>query len=385
MIDQGLIERRLGVPLITTWIALVLYTYELMLAVRYFASNRKSRLADAKAMRVVVVSLVLLDTVAMGSNCAAIYLSMAKHWGDLAWLLKQHWPLPLFIFATGVSGAVVHVFLLRRVWHLLPKTIVLVPLSLIAAASLAGAIATSVIVWQSPSPSFTIPRTNKTTIIWLACTAGTDLALAATLVARLYHVREKVANFEQSQLREPLLQLIRTTIETGTVTALCALIVLILYFTTSATTAVAVSYWLSHLYSITLLTSTTRHRNTPSTLSGSQVAGVNSTVVNFEESMGEMRERARRATATGSIPGAGHRSETTVVMVGNQRGQRYSGRRPALQEWECENEDEEEGDGFGRPGAGEGAERIVVQVDLSQGDENEDKEKELVHEAHSAV
>lgn len=68
---EGELEKLLGPAVIATWVANLLYSFEIVLAVRFFSTYRATR--DAKLLRVAVGALLTLNTVSMASNCAAVY------------------------------------------------------------------------------------------------------------------------------------------------------------------------------------------------------------------------------------------------------------------------------------------------------------------------
>lgn len=50
---------------------------------------------------------------------AAHCIAPLKHFpGELSYLTRQYWPFPLYISTTGITAAIVQMFLIYRIWVL---------------------------------------------------------------------------------------------------------------------------------------------------------------------------------------------------------------------------------------------------------------------------
>ncbi|KAJ6512300.1 hypothetical protein DFH09DRAFT_1197523 [Mycena vulgaris] len=95
----------LGALLVGTWANSAAYYY------RHFKH-------DNWKLKLLVTSAVAIDFVSMIANYASVYLYTITHWGGLAYLENQYWPLPLYIFSTSTVASLAQGFLAFRYWRL---------------------------------------------------------------------------------------------------------------------------------------------------------------------------------------------------------------------------------------------------------------------------
>ncbi|KAJ6549611.1 hypothetical protein DFH09DRAFT_1169121 [Mycena vulgaris] len=104
----------LGALLVGTWANSILYTVEVIQAAYYYRHFKH----DNWMLKSLVASAIAIDSVSMIANYASVYLYTTIHWGNLAYLQNQYWPLPLYILATGIVAALSQGFLVARYWLL---------------------------------------------------------------------------------------------------------------------------------------------------------------------------------------------------------------------------------------------------------------------------
>ncbi|KAJ7321712.1 hypothetical protein DFH08DRAFT_889357, partial [Mycena albidolilacea] len=143
-----------GSLLIATWASSLLYMSEVYQGLYYFRHFKND---DWKFKALVTVAL-LVDTVSTFGDYICVYLTylppLMADWmlaGDLEYLSNGHWPIPLYVFTTGVIGALVQGFLVIRYWRFAQNSHISLVLSLgiIIALCCAGAISCMVALYSS--------------------------------------------------------------------------------------------------------------------------------------------------------------------------------------------------------------------------------------------
>ncbi|KAF7366357.1 hypothetical protein MSAN_00892200 [Mycena sanguinolenta] len=207
-----------GAPLIGTWASSLLYMAEFLQAWYYFGSFKK----DGWKLKSYVAVTLAIDTISAVGDYACVYLNTITHAGDLVYLAKQNWPMPLYIIST-TSVAFFGSELPR-----LP---------------FGAGLSTGLIVMLFPA----VKDRNKIRIsgtVWIVTQASADLIIAGVLVLEL--MRARVNNM--------LNRLVLPTIRTDTVTAVMAVLALIVFMIDEETNvASAMVYPLGRVYVLSML------------------------------------------------------------------------------------------------------------------------------------
>ncbi|KAJ6512830.1 hypothetical protein C8R45DRAFT_1087945 [Mycena sanguinolenta] len=142
-----------GALLIGTWLSSLFYTAEVIQLARYFKRFKN----DGWMLKLFVSLLFCIDTTSLLGNYIGVYLYTITHacsylptlastsrlslcsGVDPAYLLNQNWPIPLYLFATGLVAASVQLFLVIRYWRLTRNIFTTSILLLLVLAAFGGA------------------------------------------------------------------------------------------------------------------------------------------------------------------------------------------------------------------------------------------------------
>ncbi|KAJ6525053.1 hypothetical protein DFH09DRAFT_1188984 [Mycena vulgaris] len=189
----------LGALLVGTWANSMLYTVEVIQAAYYYRHFKH----DNWTLKLLVTSAIAIDSVSMIANYASVYLYTITHWGNLAYLQNQYWPIPLYMFTTGIVAALAQSFLAGRYWLL----------------------------------------------TWLVAEAVTDISIALAL---LLEFRKVKSSFKET--RSLLNRLTAQTIRTGAAGATIALAILVAYLANNESNVpTGIAYCLGRVYCLTML------------------------------------------------------------------------------------------------------------------------------------
>ncbi|KAF7304133.1 hypothetical protein MIND_00644900 [Mycena indigotica] len=288
--------------LLGSWLNAMVYTLELLLAYQYYWNRKHSSPgANTTLVRCVVGLQLFVDTLATLSVFAYAYLFLVAHWGEPAYLTRNPWPGSIHTIdqaiTSGIGSFIVHLYLTWRYWNLSKNYLVAVGLGLAALTSTAGAFAAGIV---SAMRDAVVERDRIIPIcmVWLIASVVADIGIAAALVLQL---RSYKSTFARTQ--SVIHRLIVGAIQTGSVTAVVAVVVLTT-FVVWPRTSISLAGWflLGRLYGCTLLFNLVARRpgsaggtnqsDDPENLSGSRGA------VSF---VSHPRERATRMDTFGGI------------------------------------------------------------------------------------
>ncbi|KIY66953.1 hypothetical protein CYLTODRAFT_422967 [Cylindrobasidium torrendii FP15055 ss-10] len=297
---MGLYDASLGALLVGSWFNTMFYMLELYLAYTYFTTFKR----DGIFIKAAVGFNVVMDTLGTANNCACIYLYTITHWGDLSYIINQNWAVPAYVILSGISAFTVQIFLVYRFWSLSKNWLVTPFLALCACSALAGAIANGITVTQNSA--FADRRANiKTVIIWLVCSAATDILIALALVWKF-----QTTNTTFSQTKSLIQRLTYTAIQTGSVTTVIAVLCLILYLIDpEINITVGFGFCLGRIYSLTMLfnlNTRTRPRGVNDSSTGPNHSG------HIHDNEYSLRQRTAQETGGISV----HR--TAIVRIDDQ-------------------------------------------------------------------
>ncbi|KAJ6483412.1 hypothetical protein C8R45DRAFT_1099672 [Mycena sanguinolenta] len=311
----------LGALLVGTWANSILYAVEVRQAVYYYRHFKH----DNWMLKLLVSSVVAIDSVSMIANYASVYLYTITHWervsqeirricrtsiGQVIWsycikynrthVIKQF--DPLYIMATALVAALVQSFLAGRYWLLTRNKCINVTLFLFITVATGGAFVCGITIAHfseyTNRRKVLIPATT-----WLITGAATDIAIASAL---LWELRKAKSSFKETRSR--LNRLVAKTIQTGSAGASIALAVLVAFLANKESNVpTGIAYALGPVYCITMLANlnsrqTRKPRGGQGTSSGANV-----------ETRGERgdQERSEGGDGYGSI----HVHRTAVVHI----------------------------------------------------------------------
>ncbi|KAM0750534.1 hypothetical protein T439DRAFT_356288 [Meredithblackwellia eburnea MCA 4105] len=249
-------DKAVGPLLIATWGNTCLVTVEVVLAAKYF-----SRFTDPFVIVAPLVSAFALDATSTIADYITVYLYTISHWGDSKFMLYQPVSIPVYVASTGASAAIAQLYLTSRFSRLASRgnkiagNIVALVLVGLTVVSFAGALWTAIFIGMYPSY---VDRgmLRRPVTIWLALSAGADVAIAASLVWQLLGVQKMHKVEVESHIAGFIRSVIVRTVETGSATAGVAAIALGMYLKEpEANIATGFAYCLGRLYTISMLLS----------------------------------------------------------------------------------------------------------------------------------
>ncbi|KAF8144785.1 hypothetical protein K438DRAFT_1765795 [Mycena galopus ATCC 62051] len=92
---------------------------ETWLTIQTLQIESRTTSATSRMMTALVTVALVIDTVSALGDYACVYLSTVLSTGDLAYLSKQNWGLPLYTITTEFVAILVQSFLVFRYWRLL--------------------------------------------------------------------------------------------------------------------------------------------------------------------------------------------------------------------------------------------------------------------------
>ncbi|EKM52235.1 uncharacterized protein PHACADRAFT_260469 [Phanerochaete carnosa HHB-10118-sp] len=179
---------------------------------------------DRWTAKSLVYGIFLLDSAQTFIVTSDAFDTYARHYGDSAQLLQQHneW-LAVPVFSSIVS-CTVQMYYAYRIGFLSKSRLLMAGISLLAILQGAAGIATGVQSAIISSFEELEARAHSVTILWLVGSAVCDVVIAATMAYLLLR-----ANTKSSETRAMITRLVQIIIETGTLTAFAAVLVLVLY------------------------------------------------------------------------------------------------------------------------------------------------------------
>jgi len=242
---MAILDKVLGGVLVGSYANSILYTLELVAVIQYYKRNYWQ---DSRLFHAMVYSTFVVDTVSTMAACACVYLYTITHWGDFNYLEKQHWPIAVSYVTCGISATIVRCFLIFRYWRLSQNnhiTSVLILFVLAALGSCVGAVV-SVLMHTAYAQR---DKMVLCVLIWFSTNAATDVSIALALLWQLSQIKSPF-KATQSLIR----RLMASTIRTGTMTSVVAVITLILFLTNKeGNVSTGFAYCFARIYSLTML------------------------------------------------------------------------------------------------------------------------------------
>ncbi|KAH8827831.1 hypothetical protein DL96DRAFT_1680211 [Flagelloscypha sp. PMI_526] len=241
------LDSLLGTLLVSSWLDSGLFAIQIMQGLYYFQHYQ-----DGWIISCLVVAIFCINLVGLSGEYATIYLDAIKHFGDKDYL--QHpktAPRAMYLISTQVTAFLVQSYLITRIHRLSERKALSCGLFIVALLALSGGLGLSIVNVKYPTLADRKTRQREVTAIWLAASAAVDIMIAGCLVHFFNQVR-KASTFQNT--RGVLLRLMSSAVETGSITAALATVVVVLFYTLQTTNwPVAFVFLLGRAYSVTLL------------------------------------------------------------------------------------------------------------------------------------
>ncbi|KAJ6449469.1 hypothetical protein C8R45DRAFT_1130828 [Mycena sanguinolenta] len=251
-----------GALLIGTWASSLLYMAEVLQAVHYFRTFKK----DNWKMKSYVAVTFAIDTISAVSDYACVYLYTITHAGDLVYLSKQNWAVPLYVISSSTVALLVQGFLAFMYWRLrrvhpsdesnarassTHNTIIVCLLSILIVAAFGGGLASGLTIVLFPA----LKDRSKVRIsgtVWMITQASADLIIAGALLLEV--MKAKTVFQGQRRVSNMLNRLVSHIIQTGTVTAVIAVLAIMIFLINEETNIpVGILYTSGRVYVLSML------------------------------------------------------------------------------------------------------------------------------------
>ncbi|KAM0756474.1 hypothetical protein T439DRAFT_30640 [Meredithblackwellia eburnea MCA 4105] len=207
---------------------------------------------DRKVFFFAVWALVVVDI--FGSLCAiySAYLFGVKYWGDVTKLGRGPWSLGFNPPVTGVCSLIVQSFYAYRVWVVSSKNRILPAIIMfLATVSFAFSLGGPWLVLKHGFADYA-KAYNWGIQLWLAPAAAGDMVITASII---FYLRKVSNNSGFAETSTMMRMIMRSTLENNSVTAVLALLDLLLFSLSTTNWHLFTALSLPKLYIISFLTS----------------------------------------------------------------------------------------------------------------------------------
>ncbi|KAJ7244501.1 hypothetical protein C8J57DRAFT_1725630 [Mycena rebaudengoi] len=243
------LDKITGALLIGTWASSLLYMAELIQAVYYFRNFKD----DEWKLKTLVAVTFAIDTLSAIGDYIGVYLYTISHAGDLEYLSKQNWTVPLYIFSTYVIAFLVQSFLVYRYWRFTHNTTLSLFLFVLIIAALGVALASGLTIVLFPA----LEDRRKVLVsgtISLIFQVLVDVSIAALLVWELWRAKKSLLEHVQIRMNNTLNRLVVRTLQTGSATAAIAVATLIAFLIDNKSNIpVGIMFCGGRVYTLTML------------------------------------------------------------------------------------------------------------------------------------
>ncbi|KAF7366263.1 hypothetical protein MSAN_00882500 [Mycena sanguinolenta] len=237
-----------GALLIGTWAGSLLYMAGLHQAAYYFRTFK-----DNWKLKSYVAIALALDTISALAQYACVYLYTVTHAGDLVYLTKQNLAVPLCFISSNCVGILVQSFLAFRYWRFTNNTIFVCFLFILILAAFGGGIYSALTIALFPA----YRDRNKARIsgtVYVVTQFSADVIIAGALVRELMMAKSMFKG-QQRRINNMLNRMVLHTIQTGTVTAVIAVLAVIIFLIDDKTNIpVGLMYTCNRVYVLSMLT-----------------------------------------------------------------------------------------------------------------------------------
>ncbi|TFK33966.1 hypothetical protein BDQ12DRAFT_727281 [Crucibulum laeve] len=237
---------------------------------------------DRRFIQAMVYMIFVVETVQTVIMSHTVYTIMVVGYGNPQYLIQTPWSSGITPIFNGITAATVQLFFAWRIWvfksTLLARTVAVV-VAIMAVIQGAGGIAVSIEYFRINLQPERLQGLKNTITFWLSTSLACDIISASSMVSLLLQSKKETP-FQTSQTL--INALIANTVETGAITAVVAVVELILFLQYPASFSyVCMEYLLGRLFSNVLL-ATLNGRQRMRTISNREFSTVNSAdVVEF--------------------------------------------------------------------------------------------------------
>ncbi|KAJ7312845.1 hypothetical protein DFH08DRAFT_973070 [Mycena albidolilacea] len=237
-----------GALLIGTWASSLLYMAEILQVIFYFRNFTN----DGWKLKALVTAAFSIDTISMLGDYACVYLYTVTHAGDLDYITKQNWAVPLYVITTSFVTILVQSFLAIRYWRFTNNTLLVLFLFVLILATFGTGFSCGLILVLFPA----LKDRNKIKVsatVWFITQVAADLIIAAALTRELLKAKSTVIK-KRRKINNALNRLVALTVQTGLATAVVSTPALINFLINPATNiSVGILYSLGHTHVLCLL------------------------------------------------------------------------------------------------------------------------------------
>lgn len=234
-----------GVFLVAIFISLVLMGIIVVQTWNYYNMFPE----DSKWLKLYVASVFLIDFLSTFFLLWWVYDLLINNWGNIVPYTLLHWALASDPILEGLIGPLVQAYYAWRI-HVISGTwwvsvLVLACSAMALGGGIAGTHAAATLTTFAE-----LTNVKVIVIFWLLPAAISDLIIA---IALTYYLRQHKGRFQGSD--KVLDKIIRLTVQNGLLTAVCAVVDVIMYFTVPTPYHIAFTFILPKLYANTVLSS----------------------------------------------------------------------------------------------------------------------------------
>ncbi|KAI0796329.1 hypothetical protein BC629DRAFT_287478 [Irpex lacteus] len=200
-------------------------------------------------MKAYVALLFVCDSINCAFDIALVYIPFIQQFGNQNALANATWLSAADPAMTGIIACFVQLFFAWRIKVLTGSWPLVLVITAFSITQMFGGLGTG--IGMRTVPEYTqFQRLQVIVIIWLAASALTDMIITISLVGYLRMHRTGFASTDDAINR-----IIRLTVQTGMVTAVCAVVDLICFLVTPNGLHLAFNIPLSKLYTNSLMSS----------------------------------------------------------------------------------------------------------------------------------
>lgn len=211
----------------------------------YFTTYKK----DKTWMKLFVATLFICDTLNSAFDVAFVYIPLVEKYGDVEALSYATWVFNTDPAMTAIIALMVQMFFAWRVKVLTNSWPAVFFIAFCSICQWCGGVGTAIACGIIPE-FIHFQKFQVIVIIWLAFSAVADTAITMALV---WHLRKHKTGFTATD--DIVNKIIRMTVQTGMITALCATIDLILFLASPSGLHLTFNLPLSKLYTNSLMSS----------------------------------------------------------------------------------------------------------------------------------
>ncbi|KAJ7765310.1 hypothetical protein B0H16DRAFT_416077 [Mycena metata] len=270
---MGAYDSVFGVGLIATWLTSLLFGICVIQAIHYLRDFPN----DILLKRSILVVVFVLETGAVATQCAGIFLQTVTYWGNPESFVITFWPAPVSVLCDSLVGFIVNTFLIHR-FYAVSKNLIIALILLVFnlgtfTASLFFLRLLANQVGKVATPA-TLQLFVPASTAWGAAGVVTDVCIAASLV---WTLRGMKTTFEDTT--QLIQHIMAVSIQNGCTTSAFAIAGMVANIIVPASNIDDLFFYLvGPLYLLTLLSNLTLRQSAPGAGTWSSSDGTTDTV-----------------------------------------------------------------------------------------------------------